>query len=136
MLLRQGEALAKFDGWSYKFRRELLLLTQKLTRTVHSSAKARNVVCSEATFFHVPSISSPFLSLSLELFPEEMAKGKDPVEEIPRKRILEERPAALSEPLPREKLPKDLQKIVDKDDDWWEQIYDGQYDSLGLRAAI
>ena len=65
-----------------------------------------------------------------------MAKDKDPVEEIPRKRILEERPASLSEPLPREKLPKDLQKIVDKDDDWWDQIYDGQYDSPGLRAAI
>ena len=65
-----------------------------------------------------------------------MAKGKDPVEEIPRKRILEERPVALSEPLPREKLPEDLQKIVDKDDNLWDQVYDGQYDSLDLRAAI
>jgi hypothetical protein len=85
---------------------------------------------------HIPSISSPFLSLSPEVFSEKMAKDKNPVEEIPQKRILEERPTALSEPLPREKLPKDLQKIVDKDDDWWDQIYDGQYDSLGLRAAI
>jgi hypothetical protein len=55
-----------------------------------------------------------------------MAKDKNLVEEIPRKRVLEEQPTALSEPLPREKLPKDLQKIVDKDDDWWGQVYDGQ----------
>jgi hypothetical protein len=65
-----------------------------------------------------------------------MAKDKNLVEEIPQKRVLEERPTALSEPLPREKLPKDLQKIVDKDDDWWGQVYDGQYDSPGLCAAI
>jgi hypothetical protein len=65
-----------------------------------------------------------------------MAKDKDAVEEIPRKRILEERPVALSEPSPREKLPKDLQKIVDKDDEWWDQLYDGQYDSLGRGGAI
>ena len=65
-----------------------------------------------------------------------MAKDEDPVEEIPRKRILEERPASLSEPSPHEKLPKDLQKIVDKEDEWWDLVYDGQYDSLGLRAAI
>jgi hypothetical protein len=76
------------------------------------------------------------LSLSPEVFLQEMAKDKNLVEEIPRKRVLEERPTALSEPLPREKLPKDLQKIVDKDDDWWGQVYDGQYDSLGLCAAI
>jgi hypothetical protein len=65
-----------------------------------------------------------------------MAKHKDPVEEIPRKRVLEERPASLSEPLPREKLPKDLQKIVDKEDDLWDTIYDGQYDFLSLLAAL
>jgi len=65
-----------------------------------------------------------------------MAKDKDPVEGVPRKRILQERPTAHSEPLLREKLPKDLQKIVDKDDDWWDQIYDGQYDSPGLPAVI
>jgi hypothetical protein len=77
------------------------------------------------------SVSEPFTGI----IPEEMAKDKDPVEEIPRKRILEERPASLSEPLPREKLPKDLQKIVDEDE-WWDVIYDGQYDSLGLHATI
>jgi fission process protein 1 len=65
-----------------------------------------------------------------------MAKDKDSIEEIARKRRREERPASLSKPLPREKLPKDLQKIVDKEDEWWDQIYDGQYDSLGLYAAI
>jgi hypothetical protein len=65
-----------------------------------------------------------------------MAKGKDPVEEIARKRVLEERPASLSEPLPREKLPKDLQKIIDKEDDLWDTIYDGQYDFLGLLATL
>jgi mitochondrial fission process protein 1 len=45
-------------------------------------------------------------------------------DEVPRQR-LEERPASLSQPLPREKLPKDLQKIVDKEDNVWEEIYDG-----------
>jgi hypothetical protein len=82
--------------------------------------------------FHIFSVSQPFIAS----IPEEMAKDKDPVEEIPRKRILEERPASLSEPLPREKLPKDLQKIVDKEDEWWDLVYEGQYDSLGLHAAI
>jgi hypothetical protein len=82
--------------------------------------------------FHIFSVSQSLIGN----IPEEMAKGKDPVEEIPRKRILEERPASLSEPLPREKLPKDLQKIVDKEDEWWDLVYDGQYDSLGFHAAI
>ena len=49
-------------------------------------------------------------------------------EEIPRQRVLEERPASLSQPLPREKLNKDLQKIVDKEDDYWDTFYDGQYE--------
>jgi hypothetical protein len=65
-----------------------------------------------------------------------MAKDKDPVGEIPRERILEERPASLSQPLPREKLPKDLQKIVDKEDDMWDVIYDGQYEFPGLPAVL
>ena len=56
-----------------------------------------------------------------------MARGKTD-DEVPRERILEERPKSLSEPLPREKLPKDLQKLADRDDDFWEQLYDGQYD--------
>lgn len=28
---------------------------------------------------------------------------------------------------PREKLPKDLQKIVDRQDDWMDDLYEGQY---------
>jgi hypothetical protein len=50
-------------------------------------------------------------------------KGKDP-EDVPRERK-EERPASLSEPLPREKLNENLQKIVDKEDTWLEQVYEG-----------
>ncbi len=56
-------------------------------------------------------------------------------EEVPRQRVLEERPASLSQPLPREKLNKDLQKIVDKEDDAWDNLYDGQYESLHVRAC-
>jgi hypothetical protein len=52
-----------------------------------------------------------------------MAKSPEP----PKPRLLEEAPASLSRPLPREKLPHDLQSIVDKQDDVWEDIYDGQY---------
>ena len=64
-----------------------------------------------------------------------MAKDKDTAEAAPRVRVSEERPASLSEPLPREKLPKDLQKIVDKEDDWWDSFYDGQYEFLGVPTA-
>ena len=31
-----------------------------------------------------------------------------------------------SKPLPREKLNKDLQKIVDKDDSLWDDVYEGR----------
>ena len=55
-----------------------------------------------------------------------MARDKND-EEVPRERLLEERPKSLSEPLPREKLPKDLQKLADREDDFWEQLADGQY---------
>jgi hypothetical protein len=65
-----------------------------------------------------------------------MTKDKDPVDGIPRVRVTEERPASLSEPLPREKLPKDLQKIVDKEDDLWDTIYEGQYDLRDLSSAL
>jgi hypothetical protein len=54
-----------------------------------------------------------------------MAKDHQP--DGPPRRRTEERPASLSQPLPREKLPKDLQSIVDKEDDVWADIYDGQY---------
>ena len=46
-------------------------------------------------------------------------------EDVPRIRK-EERPAYLAEAFPREKLPKDLQTIVDREDDWLDQIYEGQ----------
>lgn len=53
---------------------------------------------------------------------------QDKVEkDVAQKRVLEEAPASLSKPLPREKLPKDLQKIVDKEDDFFDALYDGQY---------
>ena len=32
-----------------------------------------------------------------------------------------------SKQLPREKLPNDLQKIVDKEDTLWDDIYEGRY---------
>jgi hypothetical protein len=50
-------------------------------------------------------------------------KKKDP-EEVPHERE-KERPANLAEPLPRAKLNKDLQKIVDRQDRWYDQIYEG-----------
>jgi hypothetical protein len=36
-------------------------------------------------------------------------------------------PPTVTAPIPREKLPKDLQKIVDKSDDWMDDLYDGQH---------
>jgi hypothetical protein len=38
-------------------------------------------------------------------------------------------PSSVTDPIPREKLPADLQKIVDRQDDWMDEIYDGQYDA-------
>ena len=35
-------------------------------------------------------------------------------------------PSSVTEPVPREKLPADLQKIVDRSDDWMDDLYDGQ----------
>jgi mitochondrial fission process protein 1 len=46
-------------------------------------------------------------------------------DKVPRQRK-EERPASLSKPLPREKLPLDLQKIVDREDDFLDDLYEGQ----------
>ena len=36
-------------------------------------------------------------------------------------------PSSVTEPIPREKLPADLQKIVDRSDDWMDDLYEGQY---------
>ncbi|RMD41678.1 hypothetical protein DV735_g3451, partial [Chaetothyriales sp. CBS 134920] len=35
-------------------------------------------------------------------------------------------PPSVTEPLPREKLPDNLQKIVDRSDDWMDDLYEGQ----------
>ncbi|RMZ80187.1 hypothetical protein DV737_g3076, partial [Chaetothyriales sp. CBS 132003] len=35
-------------------------------------------------------------------------------------------PPSVTEPLPPEKLPDDLQKIVDRSDDWMDELYEGQ----------
>jgi hypothetical protein len=59
-----------------------------------------------------------------------MGVGKDD-NSVPHIRK-EDRPASLSEPLPREKLNKDLQKIVDREDDFMEELYDGQYGKHSL----
>ena len=37
-------------------------------------------------------------------------------------------PEWVKEKIPREKLPQDLQKIIDKDDGFFDDLYDGQYD--------
>ena len=36
-------------------------------------------------------------------------------------------PSSVTDPIPREKLPADLQKIVDRSDDWMDDLYEGQY---------
>ena len=55
-------------------------------------------------------------------------------EEVPHLRK-EERPASLSEPLPKQKLNKDLQKILDQEDSWFDQIYEGGY-VVSLSASL
>jgi hypothetical protein len=35
-------------------------------------------------------------------------------------------PASVTDPIPREKLPDDLQKIVDRSDDWMDDLYEGR----------
>lgn len=39
-------------------------------------------------------------------------------------------PSSVTDPIPREKLPADLQKIVDRSDDWMDDLYEGQYGLL------
>ena len=53
-------------------------------------------------------------------------KGKKSLEDVPRIRE-EAPPEALAKPIPREKLPKDLQKLVDREDDWMDRLYEGRY---------
>lgn len=46
-------------------------------------------------------------------------------------------PDSVTEKLPREKLPRSLQKIVDKqdDEDWLDQLYDGKYGAASLHSS-
>lgn len=53
-------------------------------------------------------------------------KGKDKFEGVPRIRK-EAPPEALAKPIPREKLPKDLQRLVDREDDFMDRLYEGRY---------
>ena len=56
-----------------------------------------------------------------------MAKDKSELQDgVPRLRKNEERPGYLSEPVPREKLKPALQNIVDREDDFMDELYDGQ----------
>ena len=51
-------------------------------------------------------------------------KAWDPEVEHIRK---EPRPSNLSEPLPRQKLPKELQDKLNDDETLWETLYEGKY---------
>lgn len=51
-----------------------------------------------------------------------MSSNKDPNNPV-QKRVKH----SDDDPLPREKLPADLQKIVDNEESLFEQIYDGTY---------
>lgn len=51
---------------------------------------------------------------------------KESKEDELKKLIPEGAPASVTDPIPREKLPKDLQKIVDREDDFLDDLYDGQ----------
>lgn len=52
-------------------------------------------------------------------------------EEDLKKLIPEGAPSTTTQHLPREKLPKDLQQLVDKDDGFFDELYDGQYEDTG-----
>ena len=45
-----------------------------------------------------------------------------------KKLIPEGAPASISEHLPREKLNKDLQGLVDRQDSFFDELYDGTYE--------
>ena len=56
-----------------------------------------------------------------------MAKDSPDMQDgVPRLRKGEERPTSLSAVVPREKLNKNLQKIIDREDDFMDELYDGQ----------
>ena len=47
-----------------------------------------------------------------------------------KKLVPEGAPASISEQLPREKLNKDLQGLVDRQDSFFDELYDGQYETV------
>jgi hypothetical protein len=51
-----------------------------------------------------------------------MAKDKNLLELDPKK----EYPPSVTAKIPREKLPSELQDLVDKEDDFLDQLYEGQ----------
>ncbi|KAL9107728.1 MAG: hypothetical protein Q9227_007443 [Pyrenula ochraceoflavens] len=53
--------------------------------------------------------------------------GKKPEDEPPPKRVATGRSDEDPEPVPRQKLNKDLQKLVDKQDTLWDQLYEGDW---------
>ena len=52
---------------------------------------------------------------------------RDPKADDARKYAPEGAPDSVTERLPRAKLSKDLQSIVDKEDDWLDSLYEGGY---------
>ena len=54
-----------------------------------------------------------------------MVSKKQDLEDIPQVRS-EPRPEALAKPVRREQLPEDLQKLVDKEDDFLDRLYEGR----------
>jgi len=54
---------------------------------------------------------------------------ESPKDEL-KKLLPEGAPASVSEHLPREKLNKDLQGLLDKQDSFLDELYDGQYETM------
>lgn len=62
-------------------------------------------------------------------------KGKKSPEDVPRIRD-EAPPEALAKPIPRGELPKDLQKLIDREDDFMDRLYEGRYAQTYFRKAV
>lgn len=44
-------------------------------------------------------------------------------------------PASISEHVPREKLNKDLQGLIDRQDSFFDELYDGQYELTSIATV-
>ena len=66
----------------------------------------------------------PALSSTPSIMPRESK------EDELKKLVPEGAPASVSAPLPREKLNKDLQGLVDRQDSFFDELYDGQYEIM------